>query len=113
LAPALGRYDGGGRDELRGNVAFEIVEFCEPTPEPGMPYPGTSETILGEYGSEAEAIAVGRARWVEMRASTTRDVMWWIVRVPGESLARWIADRSSAQEQVLDLRTGELVVVKE
>jgi hypothetical protein len=94
-------------------VAFEIVEFCEPTPEPGMPYPLTSESILGEYDSETEAIAVGRARWVEMRASDTCDVMWWIVRVPGETLARWIADRSSPQEQVLDLRTGELVVVKE
>lgn len=78
-----------------------------------MTYPGTSEAILGEYENEAEAIAVGRARWVEMRASNTRDVMWWIVRVPGETLARWIADRSSAQEQVLDLRTGELVVIKE
>ncbi|MFO7700328.1 MAG: hypothetical protein R6W79_06975 [Acidimicrobiia bacterium] len=94
-------------------MAFEIVEFCEPTPEPGMPYPSTCESILGEYDSETEAIAVGRARWVEMRASDTCDVMWWIVRVPGETLARWIADRSSPQEQVLDLRTGELVVVKE
>ncbi|HSJ70080.1 MAG TPA: hypothetical protein VLA29_00350 [Acidimicrobiia bacterium] len=94
-------------------MAFEVVEYCEPTPEPGMPYPGTSETILGEYERETEAIAAGRARWAEMRASNTRDVMWWIVRVPGETLARWIADRSSAQEQVLDLRTGELVVVKE
>ncbi len=78
-----------------------------------MRYPETSQTVLGEFDTEVEAIEVGRARWIEMRAAPTRDVMWWIVRVPGETLARWIADRSSAQEQVLDLRTGELVVVKE
>ena len=51
-------------------------------------------------------------RWREMRASDTADVMWWIVRVPGETLARWVADRSSDEEQVLDLTTNELVILK-
>lgn len=94
------------------NMAFEVVEFCEPSPEPGRPFPGTSQQVLGVFDAEAEAIAVGRQRWHEMRAADTTDVMWWIVRVPGESLARWIADRASADEQVLDLRTNELVILK-
>ena len=47
-----------------------------------------------------------------MREADTADVMWWIVRVPGESLARWVADRASDEEQVLDLTTNELIVVK-
>ena len=93
-------------------MAYELVEFCEPSPEPGRPFPGTSQTVIGVYDVESEAIEVGRARWREMRASGTKDVMWWIVRVPGESLARWIADRSSEDEQVLDLTTNELVVLK-
>jgi len=39
-------------------------------------------------------------------------VAWWIVRAPGESLARWIADAASPVERVLDLRTNELVEVR-
>jgi hypothetical protein len=35
------------------------------------------------------------------------------VRVPGETLARWVADRSSNEAQVLDLNTMELVVVRD
>ena len=93
-------------------MAFELVEFCEPSPEPGRPFPGTSQEILGTFDVEAEAITVGRARWQQMRAADTTDVMWWIVRVPGETLARWIADRSSADEQVLDLTTNELIRVR-
>jgi hypothetical protein len=93
-------------------MAFELVEFSEPTPEPGQPFPGTSQTVFGVYDIENEAIEVGRTRWQEMRASDTTDVMWWVVRVPGETLARWVADRSSADEQILDLRTNELVIVR-
>lgn len=94
-------------------MAYEVVEYCEPTPMPGRPFPGTSEEVLGTYEDEAEAISVGRARWKAMRTADTTDVMWWIVRAPGETLARWIADRSSAEEQVLDLATNQLVVVKD
>jgi hypothetical protein len=93
-------------------MAFELVEFCEPTPEPGQPFPGTLHTVVGVYEIETEAIDIGRRRWSDMRASGTTDVMWWVVRVPGETLARWVADRGSADEQILDLRTNELVVVR-
>lgn len=93
-------------------MAYEVVEFCEPSPEPGRPFPGTSQIVLGVFDVEGEAIALGRSRWQEMRRSDTTDVMWWIVRRPGETLARWIADRSSPDEQVLDLTTNELVIVK-
>lgn len=93
-------------------MAFELVEFCEPSPVPGRPFPGTSQQTLGVFDDETEAITVGRARWTEMRESDTTDVMWWIVRVPEESLARWIADRSSPDEQVLDLTTNELIRVR-
>lgn len=93
-------------------MAFELVEFREPTPEPGQPFPGTSQIVVGVYDLETDAIEVGRNRWKEMRASDTTDVMWWVVRVPGETLARWVADRSSADEQILDLRTNELVTVR-
>lgn len=94
-------------------MAFEVVEFREPSPEPGRPFPGTSQAVLGVFDVETEAIAVGRERWREMRASGTSDVMWWIVRVPGETLARWVADKSSNEAQVLDLNTMELVVVRD
>ena len=93
-------------------MAFEVVEFCEPSPEPGRPFPGTSQIVLGVYEAEGDAIEVGRARWDEVRASGTDDVMWWIVRVPGEPLARWIADRSSPDEQVLDLTTNTLITLR-
>ena len=95
-----------------GSVAFEVIEFCEPSPEPGRPFPGTSEIVLGEFDIEADAIDVARARWKAMRASGTQDVMWWVVRVPGETLARWIADRSSPHEQILDLRTNALITLR-
>jgi hypothetical protein len=92
-------------------MAFEVVEFCEPAPQPGQPFAGTSETLLGEYQDEKIAIDAARTRWREMRVADTADVMWWIVRVPGESRARWVADRSSNEEQILDLTTMEMVRV--
>jgi len=93
-------------------VAFELVEFCEPAPKPGEPFAGTHETIVGTYLGEQEAIAEGRARWQAAREADTPDVMWWIVRHPGETLARWVADRASEQEHILDLTTNRLVVVQ-
>jgi hypothetical protein len=90
-------------------MAFEVVEFREPAPMPGQPFQGTVETDLGTFESEAEAVAIARSAWQAGRASGTTDVCWWIVRVPGESLARWIADVASQHEQVLDLRTNTLV----
>lgn len=93
-------------------MAFEVIEFREPTPEPGTPFQGTLETVLGTFESEAEAIEIGRSAWKTARATDTRDVMWWIVRTPGETLCRWIADRGSAEEQILDLTTNILVPVR-
>jgi hypothetical protein len=41
--------------------------------------------------------------------SGRHDYAWWIVREPGMTLARWIADSTTSKEFVLDLRSGELV----
>lgn len=90
-------------------MAFELMEFCEPVPEPGRQFEGTSETLLATYDIEAQAIDHGRRVWKQARQERSTDVMWWIVRVPGESLARWIADKGSDVEQILDLTTNELV----
>jgi len=92
-------------------MGFEVVEFREPTPEPGQPFHGTKETVIGSFDQEIDAIAFGREAWNASRASDTKDVMWWIVRVPGESLCRWIADRGNDSEQILDLTTNNLVPV--
>ncbi|MFV1999784.1 MAG: hypothetical protein ACC654_05395 [Acidimicrobiia bacterium] len=92
-------------------MAFELVEFCEPSPQPGEPFAGTSQTIIETFDVEADAIEMGRVVWRRARLTDSPDVMWWIVRVPGESLARWIADKGSEDERILDLRTNELVRV--
>jgi len=93
-------------------VAYEVIEFREPTPEPGQPFAGTQERVIGTFELESDAIREGRDAWRATRESDTRDVMWWIVRVPGETLCRWIADRGSDEEQILDLTTNSLVPVK-
>ena len=92
-------------------MAFELIEFREPVPVPGEPFRGTIETHLGTFDSEADAVSTGRRAWQAGRAEGTKDVMWWIVRVPGETLARWIADSASPTEQVLDLTTNTLVAL--
>lgn len=104
-------YDGIGH-RRRKSLAFELVEFCEPAPAPGQPFPGTSHRTVGTYDVEVEAIATGRELWRAARNSDSADVMWWIVRVPGETLARWIADKGSDEEQILDLTTNQLVPVR-
>lgn len=88
---------------------YELIEFREPALRPGEPFPGTQERNLGTFEDEQEAIAQGRASWNAFRATGSDDVAWWVVRVPGESLARWIADSSAANERVLDLTTNTLV----
>ncbi|MCL1601670.1 MAG: hypothetical protein M3112_09080 [Actinomycetia bacterium] len=93
-------------------MAFEVVEFREPTPQEGRPYEETQQTIIGTFEVEAEAIDCGRSAWTEARTSGTNDVMWWIVRVPGETLCRWIADRGSEEEQILDLTTNSLIPLR-
>ena len=88
---------------------YELVEFREPALGPGQEFTGTQERRLGTFDDEQEAIAHGRIAWNDFRASGSDDVAWWVVRVPGESLARWIADSSAANERVLDLTTNTLV----
>jgi len=92
-------------------LEFELIEFREPAVEPGKPFPGTLEERLGVFPTEAEAVNAGREAWRAFRAGGSRDVAWWIVRVPGEPLARWIADSASPTEKVLDLRTKTLVEI--
>lgn len=90
---------------------FTATEYREPALEPGMPYQGPIETLLGAYPNEPDAIEAARAKWKEFRQSDSRDVAWWIVRAQGEDLARWIAESRSSVERVLDLTTHELVEV--
>lgn len=92
-------------------MAFELISYVEPAPAPGEPFKGTIETLLGVFESEAVAVEEGRAAWNEARENPSADVRWWIVRAPGEQLARWIADAASPQEQVLDLTTNTLVAL--
>jgi hypothetical protein len=88
---------------------YTATEFREPALEPGMPYQGAIETLIGSFSDEREAIDSARRLWKEFRASDSHDVAWWIVRKQGEDLARWIAESRSSVERVLDLRTNELV----
>ena len=96
---------------LTEESAFEAMQFVEPAFGPGEEFPGTIETRLGYYTAENEAIDAGRTAWESFRAQNTRDVAWWIVRKPGETMARWIADSRSPIERVLDLTSNQLVEV--
>ncbi len=91
---------------------YELVEFVEPAFREGGSFVGTQERVLGVFEVETEAIEVGRAAWTAFRQSGSSDVAWWIVRLPGEALARWIADGASPVERVLNLRTNELVEIR-
>lgn len=93
-------------------VLFEAIEFREPALRPGERYPGPIETSLGTFEDETAAIAVAREAWQGYLASPTNDVAWWLVRKPGEELARWIAESRSDIERVLDLTTNQLVAVR-
>lgn len=44
-------------------MSFELVEFCEPAPVPGARFPGTTETVLGTYETEGDAVKHGRTVW--------------------------------------------------
>jgi hypothetical protein len=91
---------------------YTATEFREPALEPGMPYQGPIETLIGTFADEKDAIAAARILWKDFLTSDSRDVAWWIVRRQGEDLARWIAESRSTVERVLDLRTNELVEVE-
>ncbi len=91
---------------------YELVEFVEPAFREGGAFKDTQERTLGVFGVEALAIDAGRKAWRAFRESGSQDVVWWIVRIPGETFARWIADGGSLVERVLDLRTNQLVEVQ-
>lgn len=91
---------------------YTATEFREPALEPGMPYQGPIESLIGSYPDESEAVEAARTRWKDFRMSDSHDVAWWIVRRQGEGLARWIAESRSSVERVLDLRTNELIEVE-
>lgn len=88
---------------------FEAVQFIEPDLVPGIPYQGPQQTKIGTYPSEEEAITVARAAWQEGRERFPKRVAWWIVRRPGEELARWIADSRSPTEKFVDLSSKALL----
>lgn len=96
---------------MAGGAQFEAMQFVEPAFGPGESFAGTIETRLGLFDDEDAAIDMARAAWREHRAADTHDVAWWIVRAPGETMARWIADSRSPVERVLDLRSNQLVEV--
>lgn len=87
-------------------MSFEAVENIDPRDRPGAP---VEERLLGTYESEDDAIEIARGARESFVASGRDDYAWWVVRIPGMTLARWIADSRSGKEFVLDLRTGELV----
>jgi hypothetical protein len=91
---------------------FTATEYREPALEPGMPYQGPIETLLGTFDEEHRAIEAARVKWKAFREGDSRDVAWWIVRRQGEDLARWIAESRSSVERVLDLTTNELVEIE-
>jgi hypothetical protein len=91
---------------------YELVEFIEPAFHEGGAFTGTHERVVGRFDAESDAVEVGRRAWRSFRESGSSDVAWWIVRVPGETLARWIADSGSPVERVLDLRTKQLIDLK-
>ena len=87
-------------------MAYEAVESVEPKASYGAP---VVERVIATKDTEEEAIALARAARDAFIASGSTDYGWWIVREPGMTLARWIADSTSSKEFVLDLRSGELV----
>jgi hypothetical protein len=91
---------------------FTATEYREPALEPGMPYQGPIETLIGTFSEESEAIAAARLEWKAFRQGDSHDVAWWIVRRRGEDLARWIAESRSSVERVLDLTSNELVEIE-
>lgn len=86
---------------------YEAVEFVER--ERGA---DPTERTLGRAPTVDEAVVIARAAWREFEASGQDLYAWWLVREPGASLARWIADNHSRKEFVLDLRSGGLIEVR-
>ncbi len=91
---------------------FEAVEFVEIQEVVGRPNPTPTESVIGTFADEQEAVAAGRLAKEEFHSAGRSEYAWWVVRSPGAQLANWIADSSNNQEFVLDLRTGQLIEVE-
>lgn len=89
-----------------GIIVFEVMQFTDLKHPPGQPI---IEERLGAYESERDAVEVARVAMQNYLAAEGEDYVWWIVRIEGSTLARWIADSRDQQEFVLDLRSGQLV----
>ncbi|MEX1126825.1 MAG: hypothetical protein WD895_07485 [Acidimicrobiia bacterium] len=85
---------------------FEAVQFIE---APGQPEP--SETVLGQYAEEIDAVVAARTAKMDFANTASKAYAWWVVRQQGAKLAHFIADSKSDKEFVLDLTSGQLVEV--
>lgn len=83
---------------------YEAVQFVESRADPEP-----TETVVGVYADEPEAIEAARSAKLDFQATGSLDYAWWIVRRQGATLANFIADSKSDKEFVLDLTSGELV----
>lgn len=90
---------------------FEAVEFIEEEVVAGRAAPIPSETVLGTFQNEEDAVKRARAARAGHMSSGVNGYGWWIVREQGARLANWISDSRSDREFALDLTTGELVEV--
>ncbi|MDR9450511.1 MAG: hypothetical protein RI637_04765 [Acidimicrobiia bacterium] len=90
---------------------FEAVEFIEEEVAPGRPAPIPSESVLGTFTEESDAVDRARAARAGFMGAGRNGYAWWIVREQGARLANWISDSRSDREFALDLSTGELIEV--
>ena len=90
---------------------FEAVEFIEEEVAPGRPAPVPTESVMGTFESEADAVTRARAARAGFMNADRTGYAWWIVREQGARLANWISDSRSDREFALDLTSGELIEV--
>lgn len=86
---------------------YEAVQFVE-LQQGAQP----TETILGTFKNELDAVAAARDAMNEFLASGSTRYAWWIVREEGAELASFIMDSKSRKEFVVDLRSGALTEVR-
>jgi hypothetical protein len=90
---------------------FEAVEFIEEEVVPGRPAPVPTESVLGTFQEEDQAVDRARAAREGFMSAQREGYAWWIVREQGARLANWISDSRSDREFALDLTSGELVEI--
>lgn len=90
---------------------YEAVEFIEEEVAPGRPAPVPTESVLGTFQEETQAVDRARAARDGFMGAQREGYAWWIVREQGARLANWISDSRSDREFALDLTSGELVEI--